>query len=155
MSVFTDGKNRLWGVQIDIATVKRVRALCGVDLLDLAGGLPPLHERLATDLVLAVDVLYAVCQPQAAAAGIDATQFGGMMAGSRAAEAFAAFWESLADFFQGLRPTHEALARALGTWLAAVRAVETEAVNAPPTEQTPRGDESTNLPASSVSTPAV
>jgi hypothetical protein len=64
MHQFTDRSGRRWLIQIDVSTIKRVRSLTGVNLLDIVAG--ELIERLSNDPLLLADVLYAVVQPQAA-----------------------------------------------------------------------------------------
>ena len=64
MRTFTDALQRPWVVEITVSTLKRVRALAGVDLMEAAGG--SLLDRLVADPVLLGDVLYACVKPQAA-----------------------------------------------------------------------------------------
>ena len=65
MKTFTDNKGRTWTLEVTVATVKRVRGLCKVDLnsiVELDKNNKPsaeLLERLSSDPVLLVDVLYA------------------------------------------------------------------------------------------------
>ena len=72
MSTFTDNSRRTWTVQVNVETIRRVRAMVEVDLLDAAGGDLPARgaqagvlERLITDPVLLCDVLHALCKEQA------------------------------------------------------------------------------------------
>ena len=68
MKTFTDNTGRVWMLAVNVGAIKRVRALCGVDLnsiIELDEKNKPsakLLERLSTDPVLLVDVLYAVCK---------------------------------------------------------------------------------------------
>jgi len=48
MATFTDNSGRTWTVQVNVETIRRVRAMVEVDLLDTAGG------RRAAPLVRAV-----------------------------------------------------------------------------------------------------
>ena len=67
MKSFTDNLGRAWTLVVNVATIKRVRALCNVDLNSIIeveeDGKPSakLLEHLSSDPVLLVDVLYAVC----------------------------------------------------------------------------------------------
>ena len=76
MKTFTDNTGRTWTLSVTVGTIKRVRALCGVDLaniITMESGKTPnvgLLERLAADPVLLVDVLFAVCKPEADTKGI-------------------------------------------------------------------------------------
>jgi hypothetical protein len=104
MSSFRDSTGRLWEVDITIAAVKRVRSLVGIDLLALAEGDPPLITRLATDIALICDALYAVVKPQADPLGVSDEDFGESLAGETISHAYDAFWESLTDFTRGHNP---------------------------------------------------
>ena len=97
MNAFKDSAGHEWQVTITVATVKRVRDLVGVDLLEAAGG--ELLRTLALDPVVLVDVLYAVCKPQADAACIEPEAFGSGMAGDVIDDATVAFLAELVDFF--------------------------------------------------------
>jgi len=97
MAEFIDNAERKWSIQVNISAVKRVKALLGVDLLELAGG--DLLQRLVQDPVLLADVIYALIKPQADADGVTDEDFGAALAGDAIAEATTAMLEALADFF--------------------------------------------------------
>ena len=105
MKTFTDNKGRTWTLEVTVATVKRVRALCRVDLnsiVELDKNNTPsaeLLERLSSDPVLLVDVLYAVCKPQADKLGITDEDFGEAMAGDAIEHATTGLLEEVIDFF--------------------------------------------------------
>ena len=105
MKSFTDNKGRTWTLEVTVATIKRVRALCKVDLnsiVELDKNNKPsaeLLEQLSTDPVLLVDVLYAVCKPQADKLGITDEDFGEAMAGDAIEHATSALLEEVIDFF--------------------------------------------------------
>ena len=105
MKSFIDNKDRTWMLEVNVATVKRVRALCRVDLnsiVELDKNNKPsaeLLERLSSDPVLLVDVLYAVCKPQADKLGITEEDFGEAMAGDAIEQATTALLEEVIDFF--------------------------------------------------------
>ena len=105
MKSFTDNKGRTWTFEVTVATVKRVRALCKVDLnsiVELDKNNKPsaeLLERLSSDPVLLVDVLYAVCKPQADKQNITDEDFGEAMAGDAIEHATTALLEEIIDFF--------------------------------------------------------
>ena len=105
MKTFTDNKGRTWEIEVTVATVKRVRGLCKVDLnsiVELDKNNKPsaeLLERLSSDPVLLVDVLYAVCKPQADKLGITDEDFGEAMAGDTIEHATTALLEEVIDFF--------------------------------------------------------
>lgn len=104
MKSFTDNTGRAWTLVVNVATVKRVRALCGVDLnsvIEVEDGKPSakLLERLASDPVLLVDVLYAVCKPECDRLGVSDEDFGSAMAGDSVDAATQALLDEVIDFF--------------------------------------------------------
>ena len=105
MRTFKDNAGRTWTLALDVWTVKQVRDLLAMDLLDLgeSPGKPSLLVRLISDPVLLVDVIYAVCRDQAAGAGISDEQFGRAMAGDAIEQATTAVLEELVDFFPSRR----------------------------------------------------
>lgn len=105
MTSFKDNTGRSWTLSLTVAAVKRVRALCGVDIaniISLSPGDTPntdLLERLASDPVLLVDVLYAICKPDADLFEISDTAFGEAMAGDAIELATAALLDEIVAFF--------------------------------------------------------
>ena len=104
MKSFTDSLGRAWTLVVNVATIKRVRALCGVDLnsvIEVEDGKPSakLLERLSSDPVLLVDVLYAVCRPECERRGVSDEEFGAAMAGDAVEQATDALLDEVIDFF--------------------------------------------------------
>ena len=104
MKSFTDNTGRTWTLVVNVATIKRVRALCGVDLnsiVEVEDGKPAakLLERLSGDPVLLVDVLYAVCRPECEQKGVSDEDFGAAMAGDAVEQATDALLDEVIDFF--------------------------------------------------------
>ena len=98
MANFKDNSGREWDVAINVATVKRVKDLLGVNLFALLSDrLKGLGELLA-DPVRFVDVLYVIVKPQADAAGVTDEQFGGSLGGDTLQAAAEAFLEALGAF---------------------------------------------------------
>ena len=100
MKSFTDNTGRTWTLVVNVATVKRVRALCGVDLnsvIEVEDGKPSakLLERLSSDPVLLVDVLYAVCKPECDQRNVSDEDFGAAMAGDAIEQATAALLDEV------------------------------------------------------------
>lgn len=114
MRHFKDNTGRQWAVEINVAAVKRVRDVLGVDLLGALDG--RLIQDLADDPVLLVDILYVLCRAQADAACVTDEDFGRSMAGDALDAAAAAFLEELVDFFPGAR--RGLLRKALGKFQA-------------------------------------
>ena len=103
MKTFTDNMGRTWTLVVNVATIKRVRALCGVDLnsiVEVEDGKPAakLLERLSGDPVLLVDVLYAVCRPECEQKGVSDEDFGAAMAGDAVEQATDALLDEIVDF---------------------------------------------------------
>lgn len=94
---FKDEKGREWDLTITVATVRRVQNACGVNLLDAVAG--ELVSRLAGDIMLLADVLWAIVEPQAKAAGVDDLDFGEGLLGDALDHATGAFMEGLRGFF--------------------------------------------------------
>ena len=101
---FTDSLGRAWTLVVNVATIKRVRALCGVDLntiVEVEDGKPSakLLEKLSSDPVLLVDVLYAVCKPECDQRNVSDEDFGAAMAGDAVEQATDALLDEVIDFF--------------------------------------------------------
>lgn len=94
MHRFTDATGRSWEIMINVATIKRVRDVCGVDLLDLGDG--GVMARLASDPVLLADVLFVVCDAERRGTPED---FASGLAGDAIEHATAALIDELLDFF--------------------------------------------------------
>jgi hypothetical protein len=93
---FTDNAERSWEVEINVAAVKRVRDLVGVDLLQILEG--TLIDKLIRDPILLCDIVYAVCKPQSDEREISDEDFGRSMAGDAIEHATTALLEELVSF---------------------------------------------------------
>jgi hypothetical protein len=124
MKTFTDNLGRTWSITITVDTVKRVRSLLSVNLLDAAGG--KLLEQLATDPVLLCDVIYVVVKPDADTKNITDVEFGRAMAGDAIASATSALLEELVDFFPTPKrtPLRKALAKMKAFEMKALKLAE-------------------------------
>lgn len=111
MPTFKDANDREWTIKLDAPTILRVRsATCdvpackhlqgygctGVDLADLEG---KAQLQLRRDVVLLVNTLYLLCQPEAQRQGISDEQFGACLVGDAIRRATIAMDEAIADFF--------------------------------------------------------
>ena len=104
MKSFTDNLGRTWTLVVNVVAIKRVRALCDVDLnaiIEVEDGKPSarLLEKLSSDPVLLVDVLYAVCKPECDQKNISDEYFGAAMAGDAIEHATSALLDEVIDFF--------------------------------------------------------
>lgn len=99
---FTDTAGRIWPVTITLESGKRVHQLTGVNLFTLAqaeddtpyGGL----FKMLRDPLVFVDVLYAVCKPDAEKNNISEVEFAQALGGDSLQQAQHAIYEALADF---------------------------------------------------------
>jgi hypothetical protein len=134
MRTFSDALGRSWSIEITVATLKRVRALAGVDLIEAAGG--TLLDRLVADPVLLGDVLYACVKPQADERKITDEDFGRSLAGDSIDTATTALLEEFVAFFPN--PRRRVLTQALtklAGWRAAALAAAEARLNDPALEQ--------------------
>lgn len=98
MRTFKDNAGRQWSVEINVATLKRVRGLTGTDLMQVIEG--TLIEKLIRDPVLLCDVVYAICKPEAdtRTPPVSDEEFGRAMAGDAIEAATTAVLEELVGF---------------------------------------------------------
>ena len=105
MKCFKDNQNRNWTIVVNVATVKRVRSLLEINLLDVVkldeNDTPnvDLLEELASDPVLLCDVIYCICKVEADELKISDENFGSAMGGDAIEHATTALLEELVDFF--------------------------------------------------------
>jgi hypothetical protein len=97
MQKFVDRAGRIWIVDIDNTTLRRVKSLTGVNLLEAVDG--DLVTRLSTDPLLLGDVLYAICKRQADNQQVSEESFGEGLAGNAIDDASAALLEGLIGYF--------------------------------------------------------
>lgn len=103
MAEFVDANGNAWQIRVDVSTIKRVRDRHGIDLAKVLSSQEQL-TRLADDVVLLVDTLYAVVEPQATTRGINAESFACSLSGDVIEYATMALMEGIIDFFpQGRR----------------------------------------------------
>lgn len=105
MKSFNDNLGRTWCITVNVATIKRVRAIANIDINSIVeigdDGKPDISllQRLSTDPVLLVDTLYAICKPECDTKNITDEDFGASMAGDAIEHATAALLEEIVDFF--------------------------------------------------------
>jgi len=98
MKTFKDTQDRTWEIDITVATVERLRALEDpVDLMEVVGG--DLIERLGSDPVLMVRLLYDVLAPQVKEQDVSPEDFGSAISGDVLEKAADALVEGIIDFF--------------------------------------------------------
>jgi hypothetical protein len=105
MISFKDTLGRQWICRVDIAAIRRARALCNIDLANSIA----IHQdgtvatdairALADDPCLLVDTIFAVVKDQADKQNIDAMQFAEGMDGDTIEAATMALMEGIVEFF--------------------------------------------------------
>lgn len=99
MQSFRDTSGRSWVLSVTAGSIKRVKALAGVQLAGLAeDNFKGLVELIGTD-ELFPNVLFALVQPQAEKLGVSQTEFDEAMDLDCLREAGLAFLEVYASFF--------------------------------------------------------
>ena len=72
MKSFTDAKGRTWSIDINVATLQRVKGLTGVDLTKLIDARGETFSKVVEDVFVMFDVLTALVRPQLTCPGNDA-----------------------------------------------------------------------------------
>jgi hypothetical protein len=106
MRSFRDTEGRTWNVQVNAAAGKRARTLTRFDLL--APNVGEVMQKMLGDMVLLVDVLYAICKPQADALKVSDEDFGEAMAGDAIEKAAEVLLAELTDFTPNARDRERA-----------------------------------------------
>ena len=102
MHIFKDTLGRVWNVEVNVLAIKKVRAHCDVNLLDVvdinqdSGGL---LARIADDPVLLAEILYAICVPDTEKSDEAEARFMAALSGDSVDQASMALLEEIADFF--------------------------------------------------------
>jgi hypothetical protein len=100
---FKDTEGRTWSLDLTIGSIKRVKSITDIDLLNITDG-STLVELSRNPLQL-VDLIWAIIQPQAVALSVTDEQFGSAMGGMALRDASDAFLLSITSFFQEWSPS--------------------------------------------------
>lgn len=95
---FSDEKGEVWDLKVTGGTLKRVKALLGINILDILNVKKNTAELFSSDLGYQVDVLWAVCQPQALARKITEEEFAERLAGDAFGKATDTLMEAVINF---------------------------------------------------------
>ncbi len=102
MKVWKDREGREWMLDINVSSIRKVKASTGVDLLEVVTG--TLGEKLSDPMVFC-DIVWVLSQEQAEKKGITPEQFGTALAGDCVEAVSNALVEDLVDFFPLQRRT--------------------------------------------------
>jgi hypothetical protein len=97
MRCFKDNAGRSWTIQINVDTIKRVRDLLKINLVEILTS--NLIQKLAEDPCLLGDLLFVICKPDADLQKISDSEFGRGLGGDAIESATTAFLEEMIDFF--------------------------------------------------------
>ena len=102
MSQFIDALSRKWTIDINVLSIKKLRAELDVDLLSLADkpvkGQPGLLQRLASDPILLVDTISVLLSDEIRKRNIDELGFAEGMIGIGLSNACEALIETIVNF---------------------------------------------------------
>lgn len=96
MKSFKDTEGREWMISLNVTTIKRVRDLCGIDLLQSFGSAA--LEKLASDPIMLCDLLFVLCRDDAEKRNVSDEDFGMALGGDALNDATTAFLAELVNF---------------------------------------------------------
>lgn len=102
MHIFKDINGKTWTLEVNVFTIKKVRAHCQVnllDVLDINQDEQGLMAKIAEDPVLLAEILYAICVPDQEKTAEKEAAFMAALAGDAVEQATMALLEEIADFF--------------------------------------------------------
>lgn len=97
MKIFKDVNGKEWTISITVGTIKRVKDLMNVNLIDAVS--TDLIDKMKSDPVFLCDILFAICKPQADKDGVSDVEFGEGLVGDAISDATTALIGDLVDFF--------------------------------------------------------
>ena len=96
MHTFKNETGKEFTVSLDINAVRTIRDRLGVDIVNFAS--EEQLQKLFGDVVMFVDVLYLICEPQCEAAGLTDEQFGAGLGGDNLGDAIIALEGAIVSF---------------------------------------------------------
>lgn len=100
MKSFTDAKGKIWTIEVNVATLQRVKGLTGIDLTKLIDAKGDTFTKVVEDVFIMFDVLTALVRPQLDAQGMTPEQFGESLDETSLENAVHALIEAVIDFFR-------------------------------------------------------
>jgi hypothetical protein len=116
MKTFADNAGRTWALKVDVSTIRRVRDVLELNLLELVDLKSNMLERLYQDPCLLCDILFVLVKPEAEAKGVTDEDFGRSLGGDALGDATDALLTEIVDFFPKGR--RELLTKILSKWTA-------------------------------------
>lgn len=126
MKTFHDAHGREWTVEVNVATLKRVKDLTGLDLTKLVDPDSDVIRRLSDDVFLLFECLCALLKPQLESRGLTADEFGQSLDEESTEKAATALFEGTIDFFREQK--RMLLKRAFSKVKTAVETTESRAI---------------------------
>ena len=111
-NTFKDLHGNKWTVEVNMATVKRIKDSLDCNIADLNN--KETMTKLADDIVFLVDVIYLCLKPQLDEKGISDVEFGQSLDGETVNQASEAFMEAFIAFFPARTRRRLETARSLG-----------------------------------------
>lgn len=121
MESFRDAAGKIWEISLTIGKAKRIKARHKFDIL--ADNAAVVSQKLATDPVLRMDVLYVLLEHT----DVEQEEFDDLLCSGAFAEADIAFWKEFENFTTCLDPTR---AEAIKRLVAKERAAGKQALEA-------------------------
>lgn len=98
MGSFKDNQERTWSIDLTVGKLKRIRSTLDINLLD---GNPNTFDNLAEDVFVMHDLVWLLCEEQAAKREISEEEFGAAVVGDPIADAIGVVLGAIPDFFRG------------------------------------------------------
>lgn len=156
MKIFKDNDGRDWTIAVNTHSAERVKEMAEVDLFSILDG--KLVPQFEADPALLVNVIYALCKPEADGAGVTDEKFAARLTGDAIDRATAALLGDLIDFFPKAKRelTRKAVEKHQAMWAEGTAVIHRKLDALDPVEEIRQafGDSSIKSPASSASTPA-
>ena len=103
MQTFKDRNGRQWGIEITVGSIKRVRDALKINLYEMIDENFAGLQRLLSNPIDLVDVVYVLCETSAKSAGVSDVQFGESLSGESLNSMADAFIAAFIDFFPDRR----------------------------------------------------
>lgn len=100
MKTFTDAQGKTWTIEVNVATLQRVKGRTGIDLTKLIDANGDTFTKVVDDVFVMFDVLTALVQPQLDTQGMTPEQFGEALDETSLEAAVHALIEAVIDFFR-------------------------------------------------------